>query len=83
MRASVFIPYSVAQINTISKKKIVSLPSNFLFVRHSSLIVSDSQDLLNFLFDEATAPSYFTNFSYFLSRCDVGRAAVSSDHNGF
>ena len=62
MRASVFIPYSVAQINTGISKKIVSLPSNFLFVRHSSLFVFVSQNSLNFLFDEARAPSDFTYF---------------------
>ena len=44
------------------QKKIVSLPSNFLFVRHSSLFVFVSQNSLNFLFDEARAPSDFTYF---------------------
>ena len=43
------------------QKKIVSLPSNFLFILHS-LFVSVSRDSLNFVYDEATAPSYFTYF---------------------
>ena len=43
------------------QKKIVALPSNFLFILHS-LLVSDSRDSLNFVDDEATAPSYFTYF---------------------